>query len=104
MTCQNSKDEKSETSHKRPEEQIPSDRNRVENSNIEGHQEQVPKISELDTACTWQTPEPNVRAGGGPLVFDIKTQNIKKLFAKLKKQSQEDSIENTKRHVEEQLP
>eukprot|EP01018_Ginkgo_biloba_P001241 Gb_28663 [translate_table: standard] len=59
LTCQNSKDEKSKKSHKRPEEQIPSDRNRVENSNIEGHQEQVPKILELDMACTWQTPEPS---------------------------------------------
>eukprot|EP01018_Ginkgo_biloba_P023197 Gb_26777 [translate_table: standard] len=104
LMYQNSKVEKSETSHKRPKEQIPSDRNRVESSNIEGHEEQVPKITELDMACTWQTPDPNVRAGGGTLVFDIKTQTIKKLFAKLKKQSQEDSTENTTRHIEEQMP
>eukprot|EP01018_Ginkgo_biloba_P015427 Gb_26976 [translate_table: standard] len=104
LMCQNSKVEKSETSHKRSEEQIPSNRNQLENYNIKGHEEQVPKITELDMAYTWQTPKPNVKVGGGPLVFDIKTQNIKKLFVKLKNQSQEDSIENTTRRVEERLP
>eukprot|EP01018_Ginkgo_biloba_P002319 Gb_29668 [translate_table: standard] len=70
---------------------------------MEGHDEQPPKITDLDTTCTWQTPEPSVREGGAPLVFDIQTKAIKMLFAKLKKQPQEDSIKDTERWVEQLL-
>lgn len=75
-------------------EHIPSHQNRVESSNIEGHEEQSPKITYSSMTCTWQIPEPSVRAGRGPLVFDIKTTTIKRLFAKLMKQLQGDSIKN----------
>eukprot|EP01018_Ginkgo_biloba_P007883 Gb_10747 [translate_table: standard] len=98
---QNSKGEKSETSRKTPKEQIPSDQNRAKNSNIEGHEEPSPKIVDSDRACTWKTLEPSVR--GGTMVFEIQTQTMKKLFAKLRKQLQEDSIKNTTRQVEERL-
>eukprot|EP01018_Ginkgo_biloba_P033788 Gb_00140 [translate_table: standard] len=71
---------------------------------MESHAEQTPNIVDSIMTCTWQTLDPGARADGVPLVFDIKTTTVKKLFSKLKKQLQRDSTkEDIGGHVEELL-